>query len=235
MNEIFFVSKINFDGVEDGEVHLHIHKANSKAVLIMYPGADGSVDGYNKKYQKIANLIQSKNIATVIRLDNKYCCAVNLPYCELMINKLAQVIEYVFDNAEKIAGHKEIEIYLSGASAGAGAIATILDEFPMIKKVLFIAPAPSVGLENIKRGLKSYRGELYLTAGEDDEINAVDTAQLCYDTCELALKKELEIIPQCNHQFTGKRNGQIMANSYLWAFAEEGNFPSHIDGIVLYE
>ena len=57
----------------------------------------------------------------------------------------------------------------------------------------------------------------------------------CCDTCQLAARKELEIIPECDHHFTGKRNGQIMANSYLWAFADEGNFPSHEDGIVLYE
>lgn len=233
--DIFSVKKINFEGIEDGEIHLHIHKADSKAVLIMYPGADGSIDGYNEKYIKIANLIQSENIATVVRIDNKYCYNAVLPYCELMINKIAQVIEYVCDNAEEIAGYKEIEMYLSGVSAGAGAIAAILEEFPKIKRVLFVAPAGNDGMENISRGLKNYKGEIYLTAGENDEIKTADTALLYYNVCKNALKKELVVIPQCDHQFTGEKNGKILANAFLWAFAGKGNFPSHEGGVVLYE
>jgi hypothetical protein len=224
--------KLNLEG-ED--VHLHIHRANSSAVLIMYPGADGNIDGYNQKYLKIANLIQSKNIATVVRLDNKYLCLPQLPYCEAMINKLAYAIEYIHDNAERISGRKEIDIYLAGVSAGASAVATILQEFPHVKKVLFIAPASSVGWENIKRGLRGYTGEVYLTAGQNDEIEAFDIARVYHDTCEVAIKKEIEIIPECDHQFRGKENGQILSNAYLWAFSEENNFPSSDGGIVLYE
>ena len=235
-NKDNFVTKtIELEGIEDGKTHLHIHRTKSRAVLVMYPGADGSVDGYNNKYRKIANLIQSKNIASVVRLDNKYCYSGDLPYVELMVNRIAQVIEYIYNNSEEILGRKEIELYLSGVSAGASAVATILGEFPNIKKVLFIAPAQNAGMENIIRGLSSYKGELYLTAGEDDEIKSADTASLYYHACNNALKKELVVIPNCDHQFTSKKNGMILANAFLWAFSGKGNFPSHRGGMVLYD
>lgn len=224
--------KLNLD---DLEIELRIHRAESNVVLIMYPGADGDIDGYNQKYQKIADLIQSKEIATVIRLDNKYCCMMHFPYCELMINKLAYVIEHVYENAERIAGRKDIELCLAGVSAGASAIATILYEFPGIKRVLFVSPAESAGWENIARGLRNYTGEVYLAAGEKDEIKAFDIARRYHGACEKAVTRKIEIIPDCNHQFRGEKNGRIFANAYLWAFSEKSNFPSPDGGIVLYE
>jgi len=231
----FIIENIIFDALEDLEITLQIHKADSKAVLIIYPGADGSIDGYNKKYRRLAQLIKSKNIATVIQLDNKYCFSGNSTYSDLMIDKIAQIIQYIDDNSKKITGHDEIDFYLAGVSAGAGAIATVLGEFPKIKKALFIAPAESVGLENIAKGLEHYEGELYLTAGENDEIETFNSAKTYYNLCKKTSRKELEIIPNCNHRFTGEKNGRIMANAFLWAFSEKSNFPNPEGGIFLYK
>jgi len=216
-------------------INLQIHKSNSRNILIIYPGASGSIDGYNNKYKKIAQLIKSKNIATVIQMDNNYYFSSSLTYGDLMIDKIAQVIEYVDNNSKKLTGYNQVNFYLAGVSASAGAMATISGGFPQIKKMLFIAPALSVGIENIKRGLQHYEGELYLTAGENDEIKAFNSAKTYHDISERALKKELVIIPECDHQFRGERNGKIMANAFLWAFSEKSNFPSHRGGITLYE
>jgi len=224
--------KLDLDGEEIG---LHIHRADSDAVLIMYPGADGNVDGYNRKYLKIADLIRSRNIATVVRLDNGYCTVARLPYQEAMIVKLAHVIEHLHENAERMVGCKEISIYLAGVSAGASALAAVLADFPQVKKVLLVAPADSAGWENMERGLRSYAGEVYLTAGDADEIRAFDTARLCHEACQSAAKKEIHIIPGCDHQFRGERNGKILANAYLWAFSEGSDFPNPDGGIVLYK
>ncbi len=224
--------KIDLDGAE---IDLHIHRADSDAVLIMYPGADGDIDGYNGKYRKIAELIRSRNIATVVRMDNRYCPVARLPYQESMIVRLAHVIEHIYDNAERIALRKEVGLYLAGVSAGASSVAAVLDDFPLVKKVLLVAPADSAGRENMERGLRNYRGELFLAAGEDDEIGALDTARFCHDISGFAMRKEIGIIPECGHQFRGEKNGRILANAYLWAFAGEGNFPSHEGGIALYE
>lgn len=231
----FLVENIIFDALKDLKITLQIHKANSQAVLIIYPGADGSIDGYNKKYRRLAQLIRSKNIATVIQLDNKYYPSDNSTYSDLMIDKIAQIIQYVDDNSKKITGHNEIDFYLAGISAGAGAIATVLGEFPRIKKALFIAPAENVGLENIAKGLEHYEGELYLTAGEDDEIETFKSAKTYYDLCQKTSRKELVLIPECNHRFTGEKNGRIMANAFLWAFSEKSNFPNPESGIFLYK
>jgi len=82
--------------------------------------------------------------------------------------------------------------------------------------------------------LKCYEGEVYLTAGEKDEIKAFDIARFYHGACKMASRKEIEIIPECDHQFRGERNGRILANAYLWAFSEKSNFPSPNGGIVLY-
>jgi len=41
---------------------------------------------------------------------------------------------------------------LAGVSAGAGAIATVVGEFPEIKKVLFIAPAKVLAKKTLPEG-----------------------------------------------------------------------------------
>jgi hypothetical protein len=228
--ENFEIVKIPFDNLE---FEIRVHRANSNRIIIMYPGADGSIDGYNNKYRKIASMIQSRNIANVIRLDNQYCID-GLPYVEMMISKIAHMIDHVYNNSFELVGIKRPEICLSGISAGAGAIAVVLEEFPFIKKVLFISPAESVGREIIVRGLKKYQGELYLTAGDNDEIGADKIAAYFHDSCATANHKEFHLISKCDHQFTGKKNGQILSNAFLWAFANSGNFPSHRGGLPLY-
>jgi esterase/lipase len=115
-------------------------------------------------------MLQAKNIATVIRIDNKYC-STNLPY------------------AETIIGSKEIEVSLAGVSAGASAIAIILEEFYKLKKVLLVAPADSVNKENVVRGLRNYAREIYLVAGADDEIGTGEIAKFCFDESNSATKK----------------------------------------------
>ena len=220
--------------LDDIDFEMCIHRANTNRVLIMYPGADGSIDGYNSKYEKIANLLQSNNIAFVVRIDNRYCCG-KLPYVEMMIVKLAFIIENIYENAKEYFGHDNIELCLAGVSAGAGAIATILDEFRDIKKVLLIAPADGVGIDNMRRGLKNYSGELYLIAGQEDEIEAGEVAQYLFENSEAAAKRLIKIIPNCDHYFSGKKNGQNLANSFIWAFGESDEFLRDKDGIVLYE
>ncbi len=42
----FFVSKINLDGIENEEAHLHIHKADSKAYMKNYYDIPGANENY---------------------------------------------------------------------------------------------------------------------------------------------------------------------------------------------
>lgn len=234
-NDDYIAEKFEKENIVIGQVNInmHIHRADSDKVLIIYPGAEGTIDGYNQKYLKIANWLSSQNVATVIRLDNEYCLDF-LPYVEMMILKLSSAIEHIVNNSERIAGRKKIDLCLAGVSAGAGAIATVFSDFPEIKKALLIAPYDSVGLDNIERGLKNYRGELYLIAGEQDQINAHELAKRFYETSCYA-NKRIEIISNCDHQFTGEKNGKIFSNSFLWAFADQTEYPNPKKGITLYQ
>src|SRR3989344_1351842 len=46
--------------------------------------------------------------------------------------------------------------------------------------------------------------------------------------------RHLVVLPNCDHQFRGRVNGQIMSKAPLWAFAGEATFPSPEGGTVLY-
>ena len=87
----------------------------------------------------------------------------------------------------------------------------------------------------MERGLKDYKGEIYFTSGEDDEIGASQVCEYLYKASESAKKRVIEIIPNCDHQFKGKRNGKILSNAYLWAFGDKSNFPGPWGGIALYK
>jgi alpha-beta hydrolase superfamily lysophospholipase len=230
LSENFEIEKINFDNVE---IELNIHRSDTHKILINYPGADGSIDGYNYKYRKIANWLSGNGIANVIRLDNKYCID-KLPYVEMIIAKLAFVIEQILNYPIKYSGRDKIELYLAGVSAGAGAVATLLSEFPEIKKALLIAPHDSVGLENILRGVKNYTGEIFLLAGENDEIGTHEKANLLFEQSAKA-RKQISLIPKCDHQFTGHKNGKIFSSAFLWAFSDPSKLPGRRNGIMLYK
>jgi hypothetical protein len=68
--ETFVKEKITVGKVD---IEMHIHRSDSRQVLIIYPGADCTIDGYNLKYRKIANWLAAEGVANVVRIDNLYC------------------------------------------------------------------------------------------------------------------------------------------------------------------
>jgi hypothetical protein len=214
------------------DIEMHIHRSDSRQVLIIYPGADGGIDGYNLKYRKIANWLANESVANVVRIDNLYCLDF-LPYVEMMILKLSYVIDHVLENSERLFGHQEIELCVAGISAGAGACATILADYPFIKKVLLIAPYISVGRKNIERGLKRYQGKLYFIAGLEDQIFTHELAKE-FHFISVTAEKFIHLVPTCDHQFKGRKNGLILSSAFKWAFLDGAKKPSWWRGILLY-
>ena len=47
-----------------------VHKHASQNIVIIYPGYNGNLDGYNEKYKKIAEWLVLKNVAAVVRISN---------------------------------------------------------------------------------------------------------------------------------------------------------------------
>lgn len=120
-----------------------------------------------------------------------------------------------------------------GFSAGASAIAAISYEYPSVKKILLMAPSGDAGHEALEKGLSEYVGEIFIAVGANDEVVGAEVVK----TFAHHLKKtsaQCVIIPNCDHQFRGTKNGMIVSNAPIWAFIGGIEFPSHEGGIELY-
>lgn len=213
-------------------IPLAIHaNRESGCITISYPGAMGDIDGYNAKYRTLANLIQEK-VGAVIRLGNHYFQGFD--YSKSIQNDLRAVVGYAIENSKDICGAKVPVIYLMGFSAGASAIAAVAYEFTQVRKILLISPSGDAGKEDITRGLAEFAGEVYIVAGENDDVVGPETAPMVSGLVKKASVHKLVIVPNCDHQFRGLENGMIMSKAPLWAFLGDQDFPSPNGGIELY-
>ena len=222
---------------QKGEVELNIPLAihanrESGCITISYPGAMGDIDGYNAKYRTLANFIQEK-VGAVIRLGNHYFQGFD--YSKSIQDDLRAVIGYAIENSKEICGAKVPVIYLMGFSAGASAIAAVAHEFPQVRKILLISPSCDVGEEDVTKGLAEFTGEVYIVAGENDDVVGPEAAPMISAMVKKASIHKLVIVPKCDHQFRGLENGMIMSKAPLWAFLGDQDYPSPNGGIELYK
>lgn len=218
-------------------LEIKIHPAFSKKIIINYPGYNGHIDGYNKKYVTLSDFLQEKNIGAVVRTDNidPFKDFDAMKFGEYMLNKLRKVIEYSIENSKLICRSQIPKIYLMGFSAGAGAIAAVAHESQQVKKILLMAPSIDAGKKEIIKGLSRFKGEVYIVNGKNDDVVGPKAGQIFYDWAEGAVIKKIENIPNCDHQFRGEINGKIISKAPFWAFAGDETFPSPEGGIKLYD
>lgn len=194
-----------------------VHPAESNAIIINFPGFNGQIDGYNNKYGKLAEFMQ-ENIGAVIRSGNHHYGEID--YSESIQDDLKTIIDYAIENSKAITGKEDSDIYLMGFSAGASGVAAVAHAFPQVKKILLMAPSADAGMRAVKEGLRKFKGEVYVIAGEDDEIVGPETAPQIFSFVKTKATHKLEIIKNCDHQFRGTENGIIMSKAPLWAFGE---------------
>ncbi|MFH0832652.1 MAG: hypothetical protein V1900_02965 [Candidatus Aenigmatarchaeota archaeon] len=211
--------------------NIAVHPNQSGRIAINYPGVGGSIDGYADKYLKLANLIQEKNIAAVVRTGNHPWAG--FQYEKSLVDDLRTVIDYSLEASKDICGSKEPELYLMGFSAGASAVAAIAHEFEKVSRILLLAPSGDAGDSIVNLG--KYKGDVYITVGENDEIVGQEAGLFFYDMATGAKSRKLVIVPNCDHQFRGEINGMIMSKAPLWAFAGDKTFPNPECGIKLYD
>ena len=213
------------------DLELIINPYTNGKIIINYPGAEGSIDGYNEKYRKLAEYIISQSLAAVVRLPNPYTFGFGWDM------NLRQALAYVLEQSKNICNSNDPIIYLMGFSAGAGAIASIAWEYPQVKKILLMEPAPNVGEQGVTEGLGQYKGEVYVVVGNGDESLGLDIGQRFIDAVVNASKKEIFVIPNCDHQFKGEVNGRIVSEAPFYAFSENNKpkFPDPHGGIKLYD
>jgi len=213
-----------------------VHPSRTGVVIINSHGLGSSKDGYNNKYVKIAEHLQNLGVGSVIRYQSSLFpfAFQNVDMNVLLESNLRAVIEYAVENAQRVCGSHSPEICLAGFSAGASASAAIAHEYPQVTKMLLISPSADIDTEVLKRGLSEYHGELYITSGDNDCVIGPKAAEAVLEWAEKAKIRKIVTVPNCDHQFTGERNGRILSKAYLWALKGDKTYPSPEGGIELY-
>lgn len=106
-------------------------EGQSDIILLIVPGIDGSVDGYKNKYKTIAENINSRFGATVIRMSNPSNMA------GLHLRNLFEVLEFI-ENTYDLSTKT---LYIMGHSLGAYMASIVSIIFDYIDKILLINPA----------------------------------------------------------------------------------------------
>ena len=147
---------------------------------------------------------------------------------------LRHTIDYSLENAADISGSPEPEILLIGTSAGGGAVAAVAADYERISRILLMAPGSNIGMRKIINSLSRFTGEVYIVIGDQDDNVGTDSGQIYYDLAVNAGKRELLIIPGCDHNFS--QNGRIMSQTAIYALTKttKPHFPDPEAGIILY-
>ena len=117
----------------DDEVSIDVSVVDGTGdeILLIVPGVDGSVDGYENKYKRIAENINSEFGATVIRMSNPHNMA---GYHLRNLFEMLDFIEKHYDMSKK-------RLHIVGHSLGGYMICEVAPMYDYIDKVLLINPA----------------------------------------------------------------------------------------------
>ncbi len=209
-----------------------LHPNTSGRIIINYPGWRGDSDGYNQKHKKLAQYMQGEGLGAVVRGKGS-----GFPDFDgfTVDTQLRKMIDYSLENAQAICGAEDPEVLLIGTSAGGGAAAAIAYNYEAVSRILLMAPGDNTGEGAIEK-LRDFAGEVFIVIGQEDRNVGVSAGKVFYDLAIKASRRELFIIPNCDHNFTGTVNGRIMSGAPFYAFArdERPKFPDPEGGMVLY-
>ena len=180
----------------DCSLDIAIHPADSEVVFLTVPGVDGSVDGFEDKYIKIAESIQEKYGAAIVRMANPFITSYHWE------SNIRQALKYIIENTEQITGHKDAEIRIIAHSAGAAVVAQIAWEYPEITRILLVNPATKLDIEKIQYGLSEIGGSkiTVLFGSEDPSVGDVDEIAKLSETKNV----RTHILEGVDHNFYGE-------------------------------
>ena len=194
----------------DCSLDIAIHPADSKIVLLTVPGVDGSVDGFGDKYVKIAENIQERYGAAIVRIANPFITSYHWE------SNIRRALDHIINHAEEITSHKDIEIRIMAHSAGAATVAQIALEYPEITRILLINPATKLGIDKIKHGLSEFCGSkiAVLFGSEDPSVKDTDEISEPIQTSRI----QTYILEGVDHNFSGKSLETFIKAPNLYLF-----------------
>lgn len=147
----------------DCSLDIGLHPAKSDTVLLIIPGVDGSVNGYEDKYIRMAEQAQDKHGVAVVRMANPFISSFHWE------SNPRRILDYIASNASTITGSNEApRIKVMAHSAGASIIARIAHEYDNITDILLTNPAEKLGGDAIRQGLKKTNANVTAIFGEKD-------------------------------------------------------------------
>ena len=203
------IDKLNWQETKNGvtvdcslEIRLHAI-ANSKTILLLVPGVDGTVDGYENKYARIAEKIQKQHGVAVVRIENPFISSFHWE------SNVRHILDYIEANKVDICGNKSYELLIQAHSAGASVVASIAHEYAAISSLLLINLAMSLNTKGIIEGIKQFHGNVTILMGDKDpSIETVNQISFSDNSSHA----QILVVPNTDHNFSAE-SFQIFLNA----------------------
>ena len=178
----------------DCDLDVRFHPTKSSTVLLLIPGVDGSVDGYNNKYVTIAEQAHAKHNVAVVRMENPFVTSFHWE------SNIRRILEWIEQNKQDICSNDDYSLLVQAHSAGASVLASIAHEYPNIRKLLLINIAMRLNTEKVLAGIQKYDGDVAILMGDKDpSIHDLESIKFSANR-KLAQKV---IIENADHDFSG--------------------------------
>jgi pimeloyl-ACP methyl ester carboxylesterase len=176
------------------------------------------------KFAEVAAILQELEVASVIlyqsSLGDFAFKKVNME--ALLMDNLKTVLNYTLRESLRICGSNTPALFVAGHSAGASTATAVAPEYPQVTKMLLIAPSADIDPTLIENSLSKYEGELYVVSGDKDYVVSPEAARAIAEWATKAKYRQVVTVPDCDHDFSGERNGMLFSKAYLWAFKSNG-------------
>lgn len=146
----------------DCSLEIGVHPARSDTVLLIIPGVDGSVNGFEDKYIRIAERIQNQYGVAVVRTANPFISSFHWE------SNPRRILDYIAVNAGTITGSEAPRIKVMAHSAGASIVARIAREYDAITDLLLVNPAQKLDSDAIRSGLMAANARTIAVFGSKD-------------------------------------------------------------------
>lgn len=183
------------------KIDISIIPGTSDIILLIVPGIDGSLDGYENKYKTIAENINQKYKATVIRMSNPYN---PMKYHYRNLFEVLNFIEKNFDLQNK-------KLYVMGHSLGAYMIGATAHIYDYIDKILLINPATGLDQNELTNMSERHIDKNIILIGDKDPS--------CEHCDEYSKYAKVHIVKGADHHFSKNSFTDFLnaADKYLFS------------------
>lgn len=182
------------------EIEISIIPGDSEIILLTVPGVDGSINGYNNKYKRIAENINRKYGATVVRMSNPYNL---MRYHYRNLFEVLDFIEQKYDMSKK-------KLYAMGHSLGAYMAGATAHMYDYIDKILLINPATGLEQSELSNLQNREKNKNIILIGEKDPSYK--------NRDEYSKYAKIHVVKNADHHFSGHSFTKFInaADKYLF-------------------